>query len=213
MTNVSTAEFVAPRSIILKPIIHCCSSQQARVREIRNQDGVRAAMYSDHLITIDEHQRWLARLANDPSQIVFAVLDENAQPVGVVSLNAIDRLHRKSDWAFYLAESERGGLGAALECALINFAFDALHLEKLNCEVIETNETVVRLHKKFHFVEEGFRRANIEKYGKRIGVFLLGLTREDWMSRQAQTREKYASVFSKFTVTIEHGLCEPKTLA
>lgn len=52
--------------------------------------------------------------------------------------------------------------------------------DKLNCEVIETNEAVVRLHVKFGFVEEGFRCENIVKNEQLIGVFFLGITRSDW---------------------------------
>ncbi|MGU7811283.1 UDP-4-amino-4,6-dideoxy-N-acetyl-beta-L-altrosamine N-acetyltransferase [Burkholderia sp. AW49-1] len=204
MTDVNNIETIGPRVVKLRPLVDCSPAQQAQVREIRNQDGVRAAMYTDHLITIAEHERWLVKLAHDATQIVFAVLNDDDHPIGVISLNALDRKHQKSDWAFYLSETERGGLGAALEFQLIEFAFNALQLRKLNCEVIETNDVVVRLHKKFHFAEEGLRRSNVEKNGQRIGVYLLGLTREDWFEHRAQTLAKYASVFSKFAITLEY---------
>jgi len=122
-----------------------------QVREVRNQSGVRAAMYNEHIIGLDEHLSWVGRLRSDDKQIVFAVLNEQRKPIGVVSLNALDSIHRKADWAFYLDKEERGGLGAAIEYSIIEYAFNVLKLCKLNCEVIETNESVVRLHKKFNF--------------------------------------------------------------
>jgi UDP-4-amino-4,6-dideoxy-N-acetyl-beta-L-altrosamine N-acetyltransferase len=173
------------------------------VRDIRNQLSVRVSMYNEHLISENEHLSWIDALKGNGNHIVYAVLNEMQKPVGVVSLNAIDRLHKKSDWAFYLDESERGGLGAAIEYFIIDYAFEALELMKLNCEVIETNIGVVRMHKKFHFREEGFRRSNIEKNAKRIGVYLLGLTAEDWVEARESVHNKYASIFSKFSISLD----------
>ena len=110
----------------------------------------------------------------------------------------------KSDWAFYLDKKVRGGLSAALEFNLINFVFDELGLEKLNCEVIETNYAVVKLHKKFSFSEEGFRRENIIKNKRRIGVHLLGLTKSDWLRDRAKIKARYEKIMEKFDLVIEY---------
>ena len=66
-------------------------------------------------IQIDEHQTWLDRLQQDKCRIAFAVVDDSIGPIGMVSVSELDWRHRKADWAFYLTETERGGLGAALE--------------------------------------------------------------------------------------------------
>lgn len=189
--------------VVLREINQCTSEQKVAVRDIRNQDSVRRSMYTDHEIGLDEHLKWVTRLKDDKKQIVFVVLVEEVVS-GVVSVNAIDRSHKKSDWAFYLSEKVRGGLGAALEFSLLDFVFNVLLLEKLNCEVIETNEAVVKMHKKFCFVEEGFRRENIEKEGGRVGVFFLGITKSDWLEGKSSVREKYQPVLNKFNITIEY---------
>ena len=189
--------------VVLREINQCTSEQKVAVRDIRNQDSVRRSMYTDHEIGLDEHLKWVDRLKDDKKQIVFVVLVEEFVS-GVVSVNAIDRSHKKSDWAFYLSEKVRGGLGAALEFSLLDFVFNTLLLEKLNCEVIETNEAVVKMHKKFCFVEEGFRRENIEKEEGRIGVFFLGITKSDWLEGKSSVREKYQPVLNKFNITIEY---------
>ena len=175
---------------------------QMSVREIRNEENVRKWMYTDHLISVNEHLGWITRLKQDDRQIVFVVLDHAGSPLGVVSVNAIDRLHKKADWAFYLTQSARGGLGSCLEYAFLDFVFDALKMEKLNCEVIEGNDAVVKLHKKFLFKEEGFRRSNIEKDGGRKGVHYLGLTKEDWVSGRAVLKDKYGDSLEKFRILI-----------
>ena len=189
--------------VVLREINKCTYEQKLSVRDIRNQDSVRRSMYTDHEIGLDEHLKWVTRLKDDKKQIDFVVLVEEVVS-GVVSVNAIDRSHKKSDWAFYLSEKVRGGLGAALEFSLLDFVFNVLLLEKLNCEVIETNEAVVKMHKKFCFVEEGFRRENIEKEEGRIGVFFLGITKQNWLEGRSSVREKYQPVLKKFNIKIEY---------
>ena len=100
--------------IVLREITKCTEEQKKAVREVRNQKSVRKSMYTEHEIPLNEHLAWVERLKNDKRQIVFVVL-VNDLVSGVVSVNAIDTLHLKSDWAFYLDASARGGLGAALE--------------------------------------------------------------------------------------------------
>jgi len=189
-------------SVILREITKCSLEQKKKVREVRNQESVRRSMYTDHMIGIDEHLAWIDRLEKNSKQIVFVVL-LNDKVSGVVSINALDRLHKKSDWAFYLDERARGGLGAALEFSLLNYAFDTLGLEKINCEVIETNPNVVKLHLKFGFFEEGFRRSNILKNGIRIGVHFLGITKKDWAVKRNELSVYYKSIFEMFPISIE----------
>lgn len=179
------------------------TESQMKVREIRNEENVRKWMYTDHIIGANEHLGWINRLKQDDRKIVFAILDEVHKPLGVISINAIDRLHKKANWGYYVTENAWGGLGSALEYSLINFIFNSLGVEKLNCEVIEGNDAVVKLHKKFLFQEEGFLRSNIFKNGARIGVHLLGLTKEDWLAGYKEIQKKYDRVFEKFSVFIQ----------
>jgi UDP-4-amino-4,6-dideoxy-N-acetyl-beta-L-altrosamine N-acetyltransferase len=193
----------APRRIVLREICSLDPRSQWRIREIRNEPSIRKVMYTDHEIQIDEHQTWLDRLQQDKCRIAFAVVDDSIGPIGMVSVSELDWRHRKADWAFYLTETERGGLGAALELTLLDFVFDRLGLEKLNCEVIEGNDAVIRLHGRFGFAEEGFRRSNIEKDGVRLGVHFLGLQRSAWLERRAEVRRSYQGILDKFGIDIE----------
>ena len=193
----------SPRAIHLSLLKQADTETQMKVREIRNEAGVRKWMYTDHEIGANEHLGWINRLKKTDQQIVFVVLDDQRSALGVVSVDAIDRRHNKADWAFYLSETSRGGLGSALELSVIDFAFDVLGLEKLNCEVIEGNDPVVKMHEKFLFREEGFRRSNVAKDGVRKGVHLLGLTKSDWAAGCDGVRERFSWVSEKFAVSID----------
>jgi UDP-4-amino-4,6-dideoxy-N-acetyl-beta-L-altrosamine N-acetyltransferase len=196
-------EVDSKEKIVLRELINCSLDDQVAVREIRNQKTVRSSMYTDHEIGLNEHLNWISNLKSDSRQVVFVVFGGDSNPVGVVSLNAIDSLHEKADWAYYLDEESRGGLGAVLEFNFLNFVFRDLDLKKLNCEVIESNAAVVKLHKKFLFQEEGFRRSNIIKNDNRIGVHFLGITKDEWLNGSSDVYEKYRSVFDKYEVIID----------
>jgi len=190
----------------LKILTTLTIEEQLKIREIRNQASIRSAMYTEKEIGLNEHLQWIDKLKSDKKQIVFAVFNEQNNIIGAVSVKALDILNKKADWEFYLDKKERGGLGAALEYNLIEHVFNVLGIEKLNCEVIETNETVVKLHKKFFFVEEGFRKENLERNGKRIGVYFFGLTKTNWLANKKKILEKYKTIIEKFSIKFEHDI-------
>ncbi|MDR0746478.1 MAG: UDP-4-amino-4,6-dideoxy-N-acetyl-beta-L-altrosamine N-acetyltransferase [Helicobacteraceae bacterium] len=182
-------------------IVDLSVEAQMKVLDVRNQLGVRKWMYSDHIIGKDEHIKWIERLKADDRQKVFVVMKNNTDPIGLASVNDIDKKHKKASWAFYLDEAFQGlGLGAVIEFNLINYCFDDLGLDKLNCEVIEGNVATLKLHGKFSFQNEGFLRENIIKNAKRIGVHLLGITQEEWHNKRAEIENKYSALLSKYNM-------------
>ncbi|MCR9115317.1 MAG: UDP-4-amino-4,6-dideoxy-N-acetyl-beta-L-altrosamine N-acetyltransferase [bacterium] len=183
--------------------IHCVDeTTQEAIRLIRNESNIRKWMYTDHVISPDEHRNWLATVERNPTITPFVVLDDRNHPLGLVSLNAINRQHKRAEWAYYVTENSPSGVGAIIEYAFIDFAFREFNLEKLNCEVIEGNNAVVKLHKKFLFSEEGFRRSNIEKNGVRIGVHLMGLTKTDWLAGKSSVWNRHSRIFESVDVEI-----------
>lgn len=122
-----------PRKIELIPLTDVSTEIQLKLRELRNEDEVRKWMFTDRVIGLNEHLKWLSRIKDDSSQIVFVVMDENHRPVGMTSVNTINYPHKKADWAFYLTKKARGGLGTVIEYCFINFIFNSLDIEKINC--------------------------------------------------------------------------------
>lgn len=173
------------------PILELPADQQASVRQLRNQPDVRKFMYTDHEIGEAEHLNWLEGLRDSARQQVFVIVME-AAPVGVVSLSAINTTHGTADWAFYLDTTLQGkGLGSQVELWMLDYAFGVAGLAKLNCEVLEINPAVIKMHQKFGFVIEGVRREHIVRDGKRIDAVLLGITKSEW---QAQRPKVLAAV-------------------
>lgn len=170
----------------LLPLLVQSAEVQEQVRLIRNSLPVRVNMYSDHEISQDEHANWLRSLeGNDRERPMVVLLGRDV--VGYVALRNIQNAHKVADWAFYIDEESQGrGLGSAIEFRLLELAFGEMRLEKLNCEVLATNEAVINLHKKFGFQLEGIRRSNVSKSGKRVDVHLLGIVAGEWQSARGR---------------------------
>lgn len=170
--------------IELKNILDVSQELQQEVRNWRNQENVKKFMYTDHSITQEEHNNWINSLKSNNKTKVFIVFI-NSQAEGIASINAINTTHKNAEWAFYLHdEDKRGGTGVLIEYTILNYVFDEMKIEKLNCEVLEINQAVIKLHQKFGFVQEGIRRKNIIKNGNRIDVYLLGITKEEWKEKK-----------------------------
>ena len=165
------------------------------VRTLRNLPEVREHMYTDHEISPAEHAAWLARLPGDNRNKVF-VIGFDGETAGIVQFNAMNRRHGTTEWGFYLGSDLKGsGIGSVIEFDALQYAFETEGFLKVNCEVLATNQAVIKLHLKFGFVQEGLFRRNVEKNGERVDVYRFGLFREEWL----EARERVKKVLSRIT--------------
>lgn len=167
---------------------------RALVLSWRNQDRIRANMYSDHIITVDEHDRWFDRSLTDQSA-VYRIFEYGDRPVGFVSFTEIDRVQCHAKWAFYLGETDTPrGSGAAMELLALDEAFGPVGIRKLNCEVFAFNGGVVRLHERFGFTREGVLAKARLKDGELQDIVCMARSADDWPSDRAALM---ASVFKE----------------
>jgi UDP-4-amino-4,6-dideoxy-N-acetyl-beta-L-altrosamine N-acetyltransferase len=163
---------------------------KARLLAWRNSPEVAAYMYTDHQISEAEHERWFAGVEGD-SRRAYWIIEMDGEPVGLANFYDIDRRHGRGAWAYYLAEpSVRGrGIGGYVEYLMIEKAFGEIGLQKLWCEVLESNAGVARMHKRFGFQEEARLRRHILKNGDYVDVMGLGLLADEWPEARARMGE------------------------
>jgi UDP-4-amino-4,6-dideoxy-N-acetyl-beta-L-altrosamine N-acetyltransferase len=166
------------------PAVHLRPIELADTTQLlawRNLPEVASYMYTDHHITEPEHARWFAGAMNDETKRYW-VIELDGEPVGLANLYDISAAHRRAYWAFYLADDRvRGrGVGSTTERWVMRHVFEELALEKLCCEVLETNEGVVKMHQRYGFTIDGVLRAHVVKGGTRVGVVTMSLLREEW---------------------------------
>ncbi len=150
----------------------------------RNAPEVRNNMFTNHEISWQEHVDWFKRLQKDSSKKHF-VWRENNIAHGVVCFMNYNVTTRSAFWGFYSAPRAPKGTGLKMEYAALEYAFDALNLHKLSCEVIAFNVAVVNMHIKVGFVKEGcFRDQHYD--GKNYhDVIRLSILEEEWKQNKA----------------------------
>ncbi|MGR5354128.1 UDP-4-amino-4,6-dideoxy-N-acetyl-beta-L-altrosamine N-acetyltransferase [Vibrio sp. DNB22_19_2] len=149
------------------------------ILEWRNAPEVRSKMYTSHEISLEEHRAWFERLKEDPTKTYF-LAQLNGEPVGVVGFSEINLVPGIATWAFYASPTAPRGTGSLMEYYALEYAFTNLELHKLRCEVLGFNQIVVKLHKKFGFVEEGRLRDAFYDGSTYHDIVHLGIFAPEW---------------------------------
>ena len=175
----------------LIPLVDLDKEAQLQVLKIRNEDYIRQWMFTGNEINIDYHLLWIEQLKTDKSQICLTIINDSTQPVGAVNIKKIDKDNGNAELGFYKSQNldEKGLMSISLS-TVINYSFDILGLKKIYSEVFENNTKSINIFKRLYFQEEGFLRSHIVSNGRRIGIHLFGLLRNEWnMYRSKITSE------------------------
>ena len=154
----------------------------AQVLAWRNQPDVRRFMYSQHEITLTEHQRWFeqAILSTTKHLLIFEI---NGAPLGYINFTR-QQSNDVANWGFYLSPDAPKGTGILLGRAAINFSYEQLKLHKVCGEVLAFNERSIRFHKKLGFMQEGILREQHFDGYKYHDVINFGLLVSEWQTNQ-----------------------------
>lgn len=151
------------------------------VRNWRNSPEVSKYMYTENYITAEEQQSWFSRISNN-SNCEYFVISYKGQKIGLASLTEISKTFDSCFWAFYLGDQKvrGGGIGSKIEYNILHYVFDILKLNKLRCEVLVDNTTVITMHQKFGFRREAYYREHVKKGNQYFDVVGLAMLRKEW---------------------------------
>jgi UDP-4-amino-4,6-dideoxy-N-acetyl-beta-L-altrosamine N-acetyltransferase len=137
--------------ISLVNFIDLTNDERLKVLEMRNHPEIRKWMYSQELIPIESHLKFICSLKKNVKEQYFLV-SKSEKWIGVLCFINIKASTSESEFGFYANPFEiTPGAGRILEMASIHYAFEILHLEKLKLEVFCNNKKVVNLHNKYQF--------------------------------------------------------------
>lgn len=157
------------------------SSDLEMVRNWRNLPEVSQYMYTDQYISEQDQINWFNRIKDNPT-CKYWIIQYEQRSLGLVSITEISQTYDSCFWAFYLGDSSvRGaGIGAKVEYNILEFVFNELNLNKLRCEVLVSNEKVIKMHEKFGFRKEAYYRDHVQKHGVHYDVIGLAMLKRDW---------------------------------
>lgn len=150
-----------------------------QVRDWRNAEDVRQNMYTSHLISKQEHSSWWQSQSLTPSSRLL-ICEVDGIACGVVTFSRYTGAGGSASWAFYSGDRGRRGVGGLMEALALEYAFETLRVDRLECEVLAFNDAVVRFHLKHGFKIEGIAREAHQRDGIGHDVVRLALLSSDW---------------------------------
>ena len=177
----------------LRPIME---KDLGQVLEWRNSARIRAYMYTDHIITMDEHRAWFERLQEN-SFSSFLIFEYRGFPVGIKSFSQIDKQNNKCYWGFYIGEPDLPrGSATLMGVMALEYIFGIHNFRKLCAEAFAFNQASISYHKRLGFVEEGHFVKHILKNGSYENVISFALFYDDWL-RNKDNLEQLCSTDSE----------------
>jgi len=139
--------------------------------------------------SMDFHKTWFQGLKSDPLNQRFAIEVHEAGMVGLstmIGLSTIINIDWRNNHAWHgmmLGSKDIRGKGYGRDAlmATLRYAFEELHLERLDGQIIEYNQAPYNLYcHKLGWKEEGRRRNWIYTKGRYWDQILVGITRQDY---------------------------------
>lgn len=161
------------------------------IMEWRMSPEVTKYMYTDPYLTSETQRNWYKEImSNHPKEKYWIIELDNRIDVGLLSVTNIDYVNKRASWAYYLGNIEARGKGLAriLECNIYDYIFETLDLNKLCCEVLEFNEGVVKIHKKYGAMIEGKFIEHIFKNGIYYNVICMATFKKDWEIKKKEIK-------------------------
>ncbi len=142
----------------------------------------RAALLNTGALSVAEQAEWIA--SRPKTELNFVIQLRSGQPVGMLSLVAIDEVNRRAEPArFLIGEPDAvRGLPVAVESMklLYQLAFDQLKLKKIHGTVVDDNRLMLKWHKYLGMKEEGRLRQHYFIGGRFRDAICVGMLEDEY---------------------------------
>ena len=135
--------------------------------------------------TIPTLKKFVSAQIHDPTSLFLAIrIKDTNKHIGNIKIAKIHSYHKTGEYGIMMGDKTEVGKGYAKEAsiAIINHAFNALNLQKINLGVISENKVAVKLYENLGFKVEGVLRKNY--FHKSSGLFFeeirMGLLKKEW---------------------------------
>jgi len=158
-------------------------TDKAKLLEWRNSLEVSKWMFSNHVISEEEHSAWFEQMLLSETTVYWKILMDS-RAVGAVNLSKINLTDSSCRWAIYLGEASARGLGAAQAACLLslNFAFETLDLRLVRCEAIAENVRAISLYEQVGFVSQPTDTEFVQRGESNLAIVKLEISDSAWKS-------------------------------
>lgn len=165
-----------------------------QVLEWRTQEDVTRFMNTDIEKDMAKQRAWFRKISNSETDIYW-IIEIKGKLVGIISLNNIDYVNKRTSWGFYIGEEKYRLYGGIIPPYLYNYIFSNYDFHKITAEVMEGNTNVIKLNLMHGYRTVGVYKDHIFKNGSYADLNLLELLKEDWLKQNKF--QKYICDFEK----------------
>ena len=129
------------------------------------------------------HKQWFAGLKNDTLNQRFAIETADAGLIGISIIINIDWKNNHAWHGIMLGDADIRGKGYGIDAvmATMRYAFDELHMERLDGSIIEYNTTSYSFYcEKLGWKVEGTKRNYYFNKGRYWDQMVVGITKDDY---------------------------------
>lgn len=174
--NTLSGQLVRLRPLELSDAERC-------TRWLQQQETTRFILGGRMPFSRGREEQWLASMAQSQTDAVFAICTQDGgEPIGTCGLHGIEWVDRFAVAGIAIFEEAHLGRGVGTEAMrlLVDHAFWALNLERVELNVFDFNTRAIHVYKKLGFVEEGRLRRRRFKEGRWVDEILMAVSRVDW---------------------------------
>lgn len=145
----------------------------------RNHPDVRRYMYTQHEISMDEHQRWFEWSNQDPRKHLL-IYEVAGVPRGFINFTQTGQ-GGIAEWGFYISPGTSKGTGRDLGRTALQYAFRELQFHKVCGQALEKNERSIGMHLALGFRQEGVLREQHFDGNRYHDIACFGLLSREWL--------------------------------
>lgn len=133
--------------------------------------------------SFEYQKKWFSNLQNDHLNQRFAIESKEIGLIGISSIMHIDWKNNHAWHGIVLGDVDIRGKGYGIDTvmATMRYAFDELHLERLDGSIIEYNRTSYSFYcEKLGWKVEGSKKNYYYRKGRYWDQIIVGITRKDY---------------------------------
>ena len=151
----------------------------------RNSDEVRKNLFSQDLITPDQHMSYFNKYIESGKCLQYIIemhRGNQSLDVGTIFIKDIDKRSNKGEFGIFIGEPIARGVGLAKKATIeiLKIAFDELKFNKIYLTVFADNVPAFRTYLSVGFRFEGVMREEFCNNGLFIDILRMGITKTDW---------------------------------
>jgi RimJ/RimL family protein N-acetyltransferase len=133
--------------------------------------------------SFEYHKEWFNRLKDDKLNQRFAIVTPEDSIIGLSTIINIDWKNNHAWHGIMLGPVDMRGKGYGIDTVMttMKYAFDELHMERLDGSMISYNEVSIKFYcEKLGWKKEGIRRNYYFRRGQYWDQIVVGITKQDY---------------------------------